>query len=299
MKIAIILNGVSRKKNKFYKEIHPVLATHFDISVWETQCSGDAETLAARAVSEYFDIVLSAGGDGTLNQVINGILKSLKEELPAVGVLPLGTGNDFARMCSVQLHAEQIVQLLKADKPRPTDIGMIACHNEFGQPTTRYFINACSIGMGPEVVKRLMKSNRAWGPQITYLTSIVSTFFTHRPQEIHCKTSGWEWKGWARVLAIANGQSFGNALFIAPDATIDDGILNTFIAGDLSLLRFLVHLVGIKGKSKINDPKIRYSTTRQADLSSMAPCLLEAEGEMVGYLPATITLMAGKIKFFR
>lgn len=297
MKIAIILNGISRKKKKFYKEIYPTLINHFVVEVMETRHAGHAEELAAMALNQEFDCILAAGGDGTLNQVINGILKNESGNLPSIGLIPLGSGNDFARTCSLRPEAKQLIQLLKAG-PTPTDIGKIECIRN-GEKITHYFINECSLGMGPEVVKQLSKSARWWGPDLSYLISIVSTFISHQPQEILCKTNSWTWKGKARVIAIANGKTFGNAIFIAPDANPGDSVFNSFIAGDVPLWKFLIFLQTLKKKRKIDDPLVHYNTLARVELSSAEECALEAEGELVGLLPATITVLMGKISFLR
>ena len=297
MKIVIILNGISRKKKAFYNEILPALSSHFDIEVLETLYAGHAEELAEKAIDQQFDCLLVAGGDGTLNQVVNGVLKSVRLDKPSIGLIPLGSGNDFARTCSLRWDAEQLIQLLRAN-PTPTDIGMIECVDK-GVATTRYFINECSLGMGPEVVKRLSKSSKRWGPDISYFASILSTFIHHRPQEIQCTTDSWEWKGKARVIAIANGRSFGNGIFIAPAADPGDGLFNSFIAGNLIIWKFLLFLQTLKGKKKINHPAIHYHTLSSAHLSAEAHCELEAEGEIVGSLPATIRILPKRINFFR
>jgi YegS/Rv2252/BmrU family lipid kinase len=299
MKVAVILNGVSRKKEKFYKEVYPLLARHLTIRVLETEYSGHAEGLASAIVPEDYDIILAAGGDGTLNQVINGVLKNTSNRLPLIGIIPLGTGNDFARLCGATANPEYLLKLLNSGASRKIDIGVIHCQSDTGNITTRYFINACSMGMGPEVVKRLAGKSRWWGPEITYLKSILTVFFTHHGQEISCTASAWKWFGKARVLAIANGRSFGNQMYIAPDAAPDDGVLNLFIAGDVSLLKFLYCLLLVKAKKKVDDPKILYHTASHIELSSKKLCLLEAEGEMVGLLPATITVLPKKISFLQ
>jgi diacylglycerol kinase (ATP) len=299
MKIAIILNGISRKKKTFYKRTYPPLAREFDVKVFETLFSGHAEELAAEAVVNQYDVVIAAGGDGTLHQVTNGILKNESIQLPVLGVIPLGTGNDFARTCKLFPKGRPVLQLLKEWQPKSTDIGRIVCQNKNLESTTRHFINVCSVGMGPEVVRRLVRSSRKWGPMLTYYTSIVSTFFSHRPQEINFNTSSWEWKGKARVIAIANGNSFGNQMYVAPDAAIDDGLFNSFVAGELPLWKFLLYLMQIKGNKKIDDPMIHYHSLREVTLSSKEPCPVEGDGEIEGYLPATITIQPQKIRFLR
>ena len=300
MKVAIIINGISRKKKKFYNEIFPALSRHFNIDIFETTCAGEAESLAAAAVANKFSFILSAGGDGTLHQVINGALKNVSgDHLPSIGLIPLGSGNDFARACSISPEPDQIIRLLKSAQPKPTDVGQITCLGKEGEAITRHFINACSIGMGPEVVKRMGKRSPLWGPDLSYLISIISTFISHHPQLVSVKMAQHEWKGNARVVAIANGPSFGNSIYIAPEALLDEGVFNSFIVGEVPLWKFLLYLQTIKGKKKINDRLVHYHSTSGAELSANESCALEAEGELVGFLPASIKILPKKINFLR
>jgi diacylglycerol kinase (ATP) len=299
MKIAIIVNGISRNKKRFYHKLYPAISQEFDTTVLETKFAGHAEELGAQVVHEKYNVVMAAGGDGTLHQVTNGMLKCKKDELPILGVIPLGTGNDFARTCSLKAEASHVSGLLRTANPKLTDVGQIQCADKNGQAVTRYFINVCSLGMGPEVVTRLVKSNRAWGPDITYYSSIISAFFSQRPVEVSYSSDSSQWKGKARVIAIANGKSFGNELYVAPDAKVDDGLFSSFIAGEIPLFRFLMLLKMVKRSKKIVDPRIHYQTLTQVNLTSSRRCMLEGDGEIEGFLPATITILPKKISFLR
>lgn len=299
MKVAVILNGISRKKKIFYRIIYPLLQEKSDVTVFETQYPNHAKELAAQAVALNFEIILAAGGDGTLHQVLNGILTAGASELPSLGIIPLGTGNDFAKLCGFKPGGNNISGLLELNKPIPTDIGKISCINENGEPVTEYFINACSIGMGPDVVKRLQNSDRALGPLLTYLKAIIATFFTHQPQPLSVDAIHWQWSGNVRVFAVANGVSFGNSMYIAPDARPDDELLNTFLVGEVRLLKFLGLLQKIKTKTKINSRQIEYNSCTSLKLTSGETTLIEAEGELAGRLPAKIEVLPRMIKFFR
>ena len=300
MKIAIILNGISRKRKKFYAEFYPVVEKKFDAAIFETRSENHACELAADALENGFDIILSAGGDGTLNQVVNGVLsKPGSTSTATIGLIPMGTGNDFARTCAIKPDVHQLIQLIEKNQPQLVDIGKVECRGTDGEPVTRYFINACSLGMGPEVVKRLKNSDRSLGSSLTYLKAITATFFSHRPQEVFAKAVNWEWKGKARVLAIANGKSFGNALYIAPDADPQDGYFNSFVAGDLPLWKFLLYLQTIKSGKKLVDSKINYSRLTSVELTASEQCAIEAEGEAIGFLPAKIQLLPSLIKFLK
>lgn len=300
MKIAIILNGISRRKKFFHNEILPSISNDLQVQVFETKYSGHAIELASEAVIQKFDYILAAGGDGTLSQVVNGVLKNQDQSFnPVVGIIPLGTGNDFARMFNIKADGKQINSLLKENNPKPTDVGLITSHDERGNSQTRYFINVCSLGMGPEVVKRLLTSNRSLGPLLTYLKAIAHTFFTHKPQPISVKTTEWIWQGKIRVFAVVNGQSFGNKMFIAPDATADDGIFSTFSVGDLPLIRFLLRLQQIKSKRILTEELIKYNTCSFIEFNSTEPMAMEADGELAGRLPIRVEMLQKKIKFLR
>jgi diacylglycerol kinase (ATP) len=298
-KLVIILNGISRKKKKFYQQILPGISRHYDVVVWETKNLDHAIELGKEAVSLNPLGILAAGGDGTLNQVLNGMMQNGRpESLPPIGIIPLGTGNDFARLGNIKPRSESILEKI-AQGGKPTDIGLVHCVNEKREKVSRYFINVASVGMGPAVVKKLLSSNRGLGPTLTYLKAILHTFFTHQPEAIEIKTEHSLWNGKVRVLAIANGQSFGSALYVAPGAKPDDGLFSTFIAGDVSLLKFLWLLMQVKAKKKIKDNKVHYNLCTNLSLTAPETCWIETEGEMAGVLPAAVEILPKAINFFR
>jgi diacylglycerol kinase (ATP) len=299
LKILIILNGVSRKKKKFYASILPILQKRFQVTVAETTYAGHAQHLAAQALSQKFDCVLAAGGDGTLHQVINGLLNTnINYAIPSVGLIPLGSGNDFATTCGLTDQGELLQKLLEANSPKPIDVGKIICRDVQGNEVVKCFVNACSIGMGPATVLRMEKSPKWLGADLRYFISILHTFFTHMPQAVHVKTNSWEWSGKVRVLAIANGKSFGNKIFIAPDAKPDDGLFNTFLAGEVTLAKFLWFLQLLKRKNKITHSMVGYSEVAEVEMSSPKKVAIEGDGEIVGYLPVKVRMMTSAILFY-
>jgi len=297
MRVAIILNGISRKKEKFYHQVLPALKQNLSVEVFETQFANHATQLAEDAAMKGVDIILSAGGDGTLNQVVNGILKFSVSTTPILGVIPLGSGNDFAGTMNISGKPDQLVQLLKQNKPQHIDVGKITCLDKGGKAVEKYFINVCSLGMGPATVHRLERMPRWMGPGFRYFVSVLNTFFTHPTEKFEVRTSGWTWKGSARVVTIANGKSFGNKIYIAPDAQPDDGIFSTFIATDMPLLKFLFVLQTIKLKKQVRDERVIYSTANELEITSPDPAWMEAEGELVGLLPARVEMQKAKIRF--
>src|SRR5688572_2235950 len=223
----VILNGISLKKKLFYHEYLPALSDVFDVEVHETLSRNDAKTLASKFTDRYVDIILAAGGDGTLNQVVNGVLRDREEatKLPLLGVIPIGSGNDFARGAGAKINVEQTVKTFATGTPRPIDVGIVEYSltpDRNSERGSAYFVNVADIGMGPEVVGRVLSSGRPFGSEVAYYKSILNTFMTYKPMVVSAVTPGWTWEGKLRTLAIANGKYYGHGLCIAPDAVMDD-----------------------------------------------------------------------------
>lgn len=300
IRVAVILNGISRKKRSYYKNVHPELEKHFELKVFETQHATHARQLGTEAAQSGFTHVLAGGGDGTLHQVMNGVLSltSPKENKVRIGVIPLGTGNDFARTCGISLSVQKLISLIR-NGGTITDIGEISCRNDKGELIRHYFINVCSLGMGPEVVRRLAGDSRFLGPDLTYLKAILATFATHRSEHLSLKANNWETSGDFRVVAIANGRTFGHRITVGPEARIDDGLFSIFLAGDLPWWKFIYCLQLAKMGRRIFNPQIRYETAQSLQLTSALSSPVEAEGEWLGWLPAEIRIIPGGISFLR
>lgn len=299
MKIAIVLNGISLKKNYFYKKIFLRLRESFKVEVFETVSINDAVSLASKAVDKRYDMILAAGGDGTLHQVVNGVLTGRQESksLPVIGLIPIGGGNDFARSLGVTDKPEQIETCIRNFKTRKVDVGIVYYTGASGENEFRYFINVADIGMGPEVVRRVMNSGRGLGPSMAYYQAIISTFFSYKPMVVHAKTESWAFNGITRSLALGIGKYYGHGLCIAPDAILDDGLMTAFICGNVSVFDFIRYSGTLKKGRKINIPEIQYKHTNNIELTSDKPCMIEADGEFLGHLPASVYLTSRQLDF--
>lgn len=299
-KIAIILNGLSFHKKNFYRKFLPALQQHFEVDIFETHSKNDAILLASKAVEKYvYDAILAAGGDGTLHQVMNGIVRSREKhsQLPALGVIPIGSGNDFAKTAGLKADPKQLVSLLNALKPKKINIGKITYTDFSEQTQERYFLNVADIGMGPEVVRRVNESGRAFGAAIAYYKSIIATFISYKPMMVKANTDAWIWEGKLRSLAVANGKFYGHGLCIAPDAEPEDDIFNVFICGNVSVFDFIRYSETMKRGKHVRIPEISYRETTSIKFASSEKCLIEGDGEILGKLPAEVSLLEKKIDF--
>jgi YegS/Rv2252/BmrU family lipid kinase len=298
----VILNGISLKKKLFYHEYLPALSEIFETEVHETLSVNDAKAIASRFADKFVDVIIAAGGDGTLNQVVNGILRGREEatKLPVVGVIPIGSGNDFARGAGLKLKVDQVISVLSSFKPRAVDIGLVEYSTEPGNDNSReysYFVNVADIGMGPEVVGKVLGSGRPFGSEIAYFKSILNTFLTYKPMKVRAIATDWSWEGKLRTLAVANGRYYGHGLCIAPDAVIDDRLFSVFICGKVSVLDFIKHTGTLKRGRKVQMEDVLYKTAVTVGFTSESPCQIEGDGEILGWLPAKVTMIEKRLNF--
>lgn len=295
MHLKVILNGTRQKTDRFRRwEKH--LSQQHQVEVFHTRHAGHAEELAFQAAGEHAEAILAAGGDGTLHQTLNGLMHhraaNPASQSPALGIVPLGTGNDFATLCGIRTPEDLMGKIRAGGKP--TDCGVISSVSG-----KRYFINVASAGMGPDVVRRLERDSRWLGSDLTYIRAIISSFFGYRPEEILMEDGEGTWHNRIRVLAVANGRHFGSGIWVAPEAHPDDGLLHTFAASDVPLHSFLYFLSVLKRGRIIGDTRARYGSGQTVKLSGSDDIWIEADGELTCRLPAEVSVVPDAVRFFR
>jgi diacylglycerol kinase (ATP) len=295
-RIAIILNGISRRKNFFYRTWLPVVNQRFNVQVFETEYSGHATTLTSTVIATDFDVIVAAGGDGTLSQVVNGIIAS--GTLPGnilLALLPLGSGNDFARTTGATSSPVDFLAMIEANRVQHVNVGQIDYTRFNGQAARSFFVNVADVGMGPEVVRRAGRfNNRILGATINYYKSIVATFFSYKPMIVHADAD-WKWSGTTRSLAVANGKFYGHGLCVAPEADPADDVFNVFICGDVSVFDFIRFSPGMKNCERVPLEEVKYRTATRIVLTAEETCLIEGDGEVLGVLPASIGIHTQKV----
>jgi diacylglycerol kinase (ATP) len=300
--IVIILNGISLKKNFFYHKILPALTNLATVEVHETLSKNDAVSLASKAADRYPDLILAAGGDGTLNQVVNGVLvgRETVSKLPVIGLIPIGSGNDFARTAKVKADPQQLAELIDRFEPQKIDVGKIQFtpfENSNPENRSRYFVNVADMGMGPVVVDKVTKSGRSLGHATAYYKSILSAFIDYKLVTVKATTPDWTWEGKMRTLAVGNGKCYGHGLHIAPDAVLNDRLFHVFICGNVSVLDFIRFTGKLKKGGHIRIPEIHYKTATSISFTSDKFCLVEGDGEVLGTLPASVELIDRQLDF--
>ena len=298
MKIVFVVNN----KNNRLAKILPRLEHHCQqtdlgpVQFLSTQRKKHAIDLARQAAETGCDYIIAVGGDGTLHELINGLFQSKlpADKYPTIGVLPHGSANDFARTAGVTYSMEELIELIRSDSTQKIDIGKIIVHKT---RETRYFINIAGAGLGPEVAQKMERSTSVFGPRFNYFKHILKGFISYKKKEVRCKSSAWEWQGKLLQMAVANGRYFGNAICIAPKAKITDGQFHVAIFADLSIWDYLRNLGKLKRGIRIQHPEVNYYYAAEVLLESNDACGIEADGEYVGLVPATLSVLPQAIRF--
>lgn len=264
-----------------------------------TRGVGDAEQMTKDAVVTGVELVVCVGGDGTLNEVINGVM-SQKESVRSglvIGVVPNGTGCDFIKTVSIPSDIKHAIDLIAARPVRSIDLGNLVFQDFYGSKPSRYFHNVASFGIGGEVAHRVNNTTKMFGPFVSFLWSTLICILQYGKKKIRFKVDdGIEQEFNVWNVAVANGQFHGGGMWIAPNASVDDGLFHVTVIGDLTLSEVFSNLPKLYN-GKINDiDKVITLTGKKIVALPYHRILLEVDGEQPGMLPATINMVPGALK---
>ncbi len=227
----IILNGKAAENADIRDAVTRLRCSRVTIDVRLTWEAGDAAVFASEAADQEIDIVVAAGGDGTLNEVVGGMMASGLDKLPSLAVLPLGTANDFARGCEIPLDS-------------PVDALKLALENEAVpidviDANDRKFLNMASCGFGSEVTASTSPELKKRIGGAAYFITWLRKLSELEPVEATIKGPDFDWEGRFNVLAIGNGRMAGGGMPLCPFAKLNDGLF------DVCLLPFNEALVSV------------------------------------------------------
>lgn len=265
-----------------------------------TEGPGHGGELARELLRAGYDHIISAGGDGTHFEVVNGWFENGTAINPEarLTVLPMGTGSDLAKVLGIGTGLQGIAALREADVIQ-ADVGCLTCATTAaGEVRTVYFLNVAHIGIGASACRYVNEHSKALGGFLSYLRAILVTLsrYTTRRMEI-CVDGHLRIHGPTLDFAIAKGCYDAGGLLLAPHARLDNGIFDCFHVGPIGFLDALCTLPKLyTGRLSERRDVVKYLRARTVELRSDEIVDVEADGECVGYLPATVTLLPGAIR---
>jgi YegS/Rv2252/BmrU family lipid kinase len=270
-----------------------------DISFGFTERPMHASELAREALRQGHEVVVAVGGDGTINETLNGFFHDGKPINPnaALGVLPRGTGGDFRRSFDWSLELEHAVERLRRDSTEPFDVGQLEYTGPDGGVRKRYFANICSFGASGLVDREVNKSSKVLGGKLSFMLASAKAMMRYRDQQVRFRVDSGAWdEGPITTLAVANGKFFGGGMKIAPGALTSDGLFDITVWTGYSIADFAIHQSSMYSGDHVRLKGTRCLQGRVLEAESEEEVLIDCDGEQPGRLPCKMTLLPGAVR---
>jgi len=264
-----------------------------------------AKRLATKALKEGMEQIIAIGGDGTVNEVINGFFENGKliNDEALLAALTSGTGRDFRRTFGMPDALDEQIDRLAASEIQSIDLGKLTFINEAGEEEVRYFGNVASFGLGgatDRAVNRLKFAKR-FGGRLAFKWGMIKALLRYRNQRVRiCVDDLYDEEVNVCVGAVCNGQFFGSGMRIAPNAVPNDGLFDVVIVADIGLFGVLWNVNSIYRGEHLSKPQVtvmRGKKVTALPVEGAAEVLLDVDGEAPGRLPATFEIIPGAIPF--
>ncbi|MFC7393450.1 diacylglycerol kinase [Scopulibacillus cellulosilyticus] len=246
----------------------------YETSTHATSCAGDATTGARKAVERGYDLVIAAGGDGTINEVVNGLAE--QPFRPKLAILPMGTTNDFARAINMPRQIEKACDILCEGAEMPIDVGKV---------NDRYFINIAGGGKLTELTYDVPSKLKTMLGQMAYYLKGIEMLPSLRPLNARIEYDGRLFEGDIMLFLVTNTNSVGGFEKLAPQASLNDGMFDLLILQKTNLAEFIrLATLALKGEH-MKDPKIIYAQANRIKIYTEEKMQLNIDGEYGGDLP--------------
>ncbi len=279
-----------------------------DVVIRYTARRGHASELAGEGVHEGYGLVVAVGGDGTLSEVVNGVLAAADaagaEGTPQVGLINVGTGGDFRRSLGVGEGYERSLEALALGRVRLVDVGKATYPGSDGRQVTRYFVNVISAGIGGRVDHYIDVIPGFLGGRLGYYMASLWAVATGSEQPVRARIT---WKGETRdevipayLVAVCNGRWFGGGMDLAPMALLDDGRLEVVTITERNKLYLLAKTRTIYSGRHLDEPTVTHFPCERIELRLESEAaerrfLLDVDGDALGSLPLCVEVLPRRL----
>lgn len=269
-----------------------------------TQHQGHAVELAKNAAEEGREFIVACGGDGTINEVANGIMLSGKDA--ELGVLPMGTGGDFRRTLGMPSTIRRASEALKNGITKRIDIGKVTFVNHEDKTEERYFLNIASVGLSASIIERVKTTgNLSWlafnslRGKASFAYSTMQEILNLKAKTVRVRFDDEPVKALQTIVfCVANARYFGGGMKIAPDAVIDDGLFNVVNIGDIGTGKIMLNAQKLYAGTHYSLDEVKHTTAKRIEVSAFGneEIHLETDGELPGKLPAVFEILPSALR---
>ncbi len=277
-KIKIILNPMADMGNAWRaaRDLRSITEEHGGIEWSGTVYPGHAIDLAKQAGEQGYDLVIAMGGDGTVHEVMNGLMKVPEEKRPVLGIVPVGSGNDFGHGIGASTTPSEALNRAINGEPSTVDLGLMTD----GHGRKEYFDNTLGIGFGAMVTIRSHQIPLLRG-FLMYLTAVIQTIIIdHNPIKMQMEIDGKKLEDSIIYLILCNGKREGGGFLIAPDARIDDGLLDYAMITNVSRLKMFRIVPEVMKGTHGRFKEVTIDRCKKFTLTADRPLYIHADGEI-------------------
>jgi YegS/Rv2252/BmrU family lipid kinase len=269
-----------------------------------TTCAGEATEITKNAIKSGVKCIIAVGGDGTLNEVVNGYLdesgKAIDAEA-AIGLLPSGTGSDFRRSLGLMKKADAMDAIIAA-KTRWIDVVNVEFENRNGEKVRRYSINMVSFGLGGDVtnyVNSWRETVPNWiGGKLRFAAAAVFALKEFKAKNVALTIDDKDTlQIQSNLLVISNGRFAGGGMMLAPHAELDDGLLEVIVTDRARRLDVIKELRRIYSGGLLKNPKVSLFKAKTVAIASDEKLMIDIDGETAGFTPARLTIFPAAVRF--
>ncbi|MCR4398433.1 MAG: diacylglycerol kinase family lipid kinase [Firmicutes bacterium] len=239
--------------------------------------------ITEESVRRGYDRIVAVGGDGTVREIVSALVGSNVE----LGIVPAGTGNDFARTFGLPKTVDEVIPLLAGNHWTAADVGRV---------NGNYFVNIAGCGIDADIAEAVNRSRVIVNGTVTYLLTAVKTVLGYASAFMRISIDGKIIEGRVLVLAVANGKFYGGGIMMAPDARVDDGKFHVIVARDVSRSEALRLLPLTYSGRHILNRKVHVYTGSEVSVEADRPLAIQADGTLVGNVPTTFSLLPGALR---
>lgn len=296
---AVILNprsGNGRAERQWRALESRVRGMLGEVEVFRTEHSGHGAQITRQALRNGFDRVISAGGDGTHFEVINGFFDGRTPVRPdaSLALLPVGTASDLRKTYGVGT-LDDAVNLLGSTRVLPIDVGRLESTADNGSPMLRYFNTAVHIGLGSLVNEHVNRRSKALGGFLTFVLGVITARLAYTEIEMTVEADGQTFTDTYLEVIVAKGFYDGGGMHVAPRGRLDNGLFEVYLIGKLGPVASLLNVPRMYRGTQDTHPAVKYLRARRVRVTCAERVMAGPDGEVTGRLPATLEVVPSAV----